>query len=244
MQNKWYSFFKHVLIGPLLRVWNRPEIEGHENIPATGPVIMASSHQAVMDSFYFPLMCPRQMIFPAKKEYFTGTGITGALQRWFFTRVNQIPIDRESGDAGESMLAAARRVLGAGDMFGIYPEGTRSPDGRVYRGRTGAARVALATGEKILPVGMIGTRNANPIGTWFIRPAKVRMRVGEMIDPIAYVRSQGLDPENYDAARALTDHLMGVLAELVGQPYVDVYASDVRKSLEAGNGYPEGAQPR
>ncbi|MGD7003207.1 lysophospholipid acyltransferase family protein [Corynebacterium halotolerans] len=242
MQNKWYSIFKHVLIGPFLRVWNRPEIEGLENIPADGPVIMASSHQSVMDSFYFPLMCPRQMVFPAKQEYFTGSGVVGAVQRWFFHAVNQVPIDREAADAGQSMLHAARKVLGKGGMFGIYPEGTRSPDGRVYRGRTGAARVALATGEPILPVGMIGSRKANPIGTWLLRPVKVRMKVGELIDPIAYVRSQGMEPTDREAPRALTDHLMGVLADLVGAPYVDVYASEVKKSLAAGHGYPAGAE--
>lgn len=244
MQNKWYRVYKYVLIGPFLRVWNRPEIEGLDNIPATGPVIMVSSHQSVMDSFFFPLMCPRQMTFPAKKEYFTGTGVVGAIQRWFFKSVNQIPIDRASEKAGESLMAAGKQVLGQGSMFGIYPEGTRSPDGRVYRGRTGAARVALATGATILPVGMIDSRKANPIGTWLLRPKKVRMKVGETIDPMEWARSQGIDPESREAPRALTDHLMQILTELVGTDYVDVYASDVKKSLEAGHGYPEGAEPR
>lgn len=244
MQNKWYWVYKYVLIGPFLRVWNRPEIEGLENIPATGPVIMASSHQSVVDSFFFPLLCPRQMTFPAKKEYFTGTGVVGTIQRWFFKSLNQIPIDRASEKAGESLMAAGKQVLGRGSMFGIYPEGTRSPDGRVYRGRTGAARVALATGVQILPVGMIDSRKANPIGTWLLRPKKIRMKVGETIDPIDWVRSQGIDPESREAPRALTDHLMQVLTDLVGTDYVDVYASDVKKSLEAGQGYPAGAEPR
>lgn len=244
MRNKWYSIFKHVLIGPFLRVWNRPEIEGLEHIPAEGPVIMASSHQSVMDSFYFPLMCPRQMVFPAKKEYFTAPGVVGAIQRWFFIAVNQIPIDRTAENAGESLMAAGRKVLGEGSMLGIYPEGTRSPDGRVYRGRTGAARVALDTGAKVVPVGMIGSRDANPIGTWIPRPKKVRMKVGEIIDPVAYVRSQGLEPDDRQSPRVLTDHITAVLAELVGTEYVDVYASEVKKSLEAGKGYPRGTEPR
>lgn len=242
MHNKWYAVYKYVLIGPFLRVWNRPEIEGLENIPAEGPVIMASSHQSVMDSFYFPLMCPRQMIFPAKKEYFTAPGIVGKLQKGFFHSLNQIAIDRQAENAGASLMAAGKEVLGAGGMFGIYPEGTRSPDGRVYRGRTGAARVALATGEKILPVGMIGSRNANPIGTWVPRPRKVRMKVGELIDPIEWIRSQGMSPDDSDAPRVLTDHLMHILADLVGAPYVDVYASEVKKSLAEGKGYPAGAE--
>ncbi|QGU07827.1 1-acyl-sn-glycerol-3-phosphate acyltransferase [Corynebacterium occultum] len=244
MHNKWYSIFKHVLIGPFLRVWNRPELEGVERIPTEGPIIMASSHQSVMDSFYFPLMCPRQMVFPAKKEYFTAPGVVGAIQRWFFKAVNQIPIDRDADNAGESLMAAGKKVLGEGGMLGIYPEGTRSPDGRVYRGRTGAARVALATGVKIVPVGMIGSRDANPIGTWVPRPRKVRMKVGELIDPVAYVRSQGLEPDDRQAPRALTDHIMQVLKDLVGAEYVDVYASEVKKSLEAGKGYPAGTEPR
>lgn len=243
MQNKWYWLFKNVLFGPALRVYNRPSITGLENIPAEGPVILASNHQAVMDSFYLPLLCPRQIQFPAKQEYFTGEGLVGKMQKWFFTSVGQIPIDRSSGDAAQAALDAGKRVLERGHVFGIYPEGTRSPDGRVYRGKTGMARIAMATGVSIVPVAMIGSRNANPIGTWVPRPAKVRMNVGAPIDPLAFAQERGLDPQTYEAQRALTNHVMHTLAELAGQPYVDVYAGDVKKSLEAGLGYPPEARP-
>ncbi|MGV0359708.1 lysophospholipid acyltransferase family protein [Corynebacterium mastitidis] len=244
MQNKWYWTFKYILVGPFLRAWNRPEIEGLENIPAKGSAILASSHQSVMDSFFFPLMCPRQITFPAKSEYFTTPGVVGRLQSWFFTSVGQVPINRNEAGAAEAMSKAAQEVFDRGDLFGIYPEGTRSPDGRIYRGRTGMARIALSTGEKIVPVGMIGSRDANPIGSWLLRPRKVRMRVGEAIDPIAFVKAQGLEPDSQEAVRVLTDHVMSVLVELTGYDYVDVYASEVKKSLEAGKGYPRGAEPR
>lgn len=243
MQNKWYWIFKYVLAGPLLRVYNRPTVEGLENVPATGGVILASNHQAVMDSFYLPLLCPRQIQFPAKKEYFTGEGLVGKAQKWFFTAVGQIPIDRSSGDSAQAALDACRGVIERGDVFGIYPEGTRSPDGRVYRGKTGIARVAMATGAPIVPVAMIGTREANPIGTWVPRPTKVRVKIGRAIDPLQFAQERGMDPDEYATQRALTDHIMHTLAELAGQPYVDMYAKDVKASLEAGRGYPEGARP-
>lgn len=243
MQNKWYWLFKNVLFGPILRVYNRPTISGLEHIPTDGPVILASNHEAVMDSFYLPLLCPRQIQFPAKQEYFTGEGFVGEIQKWFFTSVGQIPIDRSSGDAAQAALLAGKGVLDRGEVFGIYPEGTRSPDGRIYRGKTGIARIAMATKAPIVPVAMIGTRNANPIGTWVPRPAKVRIRVGAPIDPEKFARDRGLDPEDYGTLRALTDHVMHTLADLSGQKYVDMYAKEVKASLEAGKGYPEGARP-
>lgn len=243
MHNKWYWAFKHVLFGPFLRVWNRPEISGLEHIPRHGSAILASSHQAVMDSFFFPLMCPRQITFPAKSEYFTTPGFVGRMQAWFFTSVGQVPIDRNSDNAWDSMAAAAREVFAREDLFGIYPEGTRSPDGRIYRGHTGMARIALESGQPVIPVGMIGTRAANPIGSWIVRPTKVRIVVGAPIDPLAWVRSQGIDPESEEAVRALTDHVMHTLSDLTGYPYVDRYAGEVKKALNAGLGYPEGVEP-
>lgn len=242
MNNKWYWFFKSILLGPALRVYNRPEIEGQEHIPAEGPALLVSNHQAVMDSFYLPLLCPRQITFPAKQEYFTTPGLVGSIQKWFFSSVGQIPLDRSSGDAAASLMKAARTVLDRGDLFGIYPEGTRSPDGRIYKGRTGMARIALETGVPIIPVAMIGTRNANPIGSWVPRPAKVKVVIGEPIDAAAVVAEAGLDPSTHEAARALTDHVMRVLCQLTGNDYVDMYATEVKKSLEQGHGYPPGAE--
>lgn len=242
VKNNWYSLFKAVL-GPGLYLYNRPEIEGLDNIPAAGPVVLASNHQAVMDSFYLPLMMKRQVTFPAKSEYFTAPGLVGRLQKFFFTAVGQIAVDRSATDAGEATLRAARTVLERGDVFGIYPEGTRSPDGRIYRGRTGMARIAMATGAPVVPVAMIGTRDANPIGTWVPRPTKVRIRVGEAIDPVDWASAHGHDPLAREVARPFTDEVMRRLAILADEPYVDVYASTVKSALAAGQGYPDGAEP-
>lgn len=244
MEKQLYWMFKNVLIGPFLRVWNRPQMEGVEHIPAAGAAIVASTHQSVMDSFFLALMIPRRITYPAKSEYFTAPGLVGRVQRWFFNSIGQIPVDRGAPDAGEAVLAATRPVLEKGGVLGIYPEGTRSPDGRLYKGRTGMARIALATDAPIIPLAMIGSREANPIGTWIPRPRKVRMKVGEPIDGRAYVESLGIDPASREAARPLTDHVMAILADLSGQPYVDVYASDVKASLAAGRGYPHGTEPK
>lgn len=233
-----------MLIGPFLRVYNRPEIEGEEKIPDEGPAIMASNHQAVMDSFYFPLMCKRQLTFPAKAEYFTSPGIQGKLQKWFFTSVGQVPLDRTANNAMDSLMNTAKTVLNRGDLFGIYPEGSRSPDGRIYKGKLGMSFVAMETGVPIIPVAMIGSRDANPIGSWVPRPAKVKVRIGDPINPAEFLATQNLESGSHEAARALTDHVMLVLADLAAQPYINVYSKDVKESLEAGKGYPEGAEPQ
>lgn len=243
MNNKWYWLFKHVLLGPFLRVWNRPVIEGEKNIPQDGAALMVSSHQAVMDSFYFPLLCDRQLTHPAKSEYFTGKGLKGRFQRWFFTSVGQVPVDRSARNAGQTMQRTAEEVFARGDLFCVYPEGTRSPDGRIYKGHTGAARIALSTGKMVYPVGMINSRKANPIGTWFPRPYKVKVVVGEGIDPLSWAGERGLDPHARATARAFTDFIMHRLSELTGYEYVDAYASEVRAALEAGEGYPKGTEP-
>lgn len=242
MNNKWYSLFK-VILGPPLLVWNRPTIEGAENIPDEGAAVLASNHQAVLDSFYLPLMVRRQITFPAKKEYFTGTGLSGRIQKFFFSSVGQIPVDRDSKDAGDALQNAAESVLGKGDLFGIYPEGTRSPDGRVYKGRTGMARVAMATGAPVVLIGMIGSGKANPIGTTIPRPVKVRIKVSEQIHPHAWAAEHGFEPDSREVMRPFTDYCMRRLADMVGEDYVDVYASDVKKSLAETGEYPEEARP-
>lgn len=239
VNNPWYKFFKYVLIGPFLRVWNRPIYKGGEKVPDEGPAIMASNHLAVMDSFFFPLVARRQMTFLAKMEYFTTPGLVGRIQKFFFANTGQVPIDRKSGDAAQDALDAAVKVLDRGDVLGMYPEGTRSPDGRLYRGKTGLARVALQTGVKVYPVAMIGTNKANPIGTWVPRPKKVGVVIGDPLDPADY----GDRGDEYACARALTDDLMKALHSLSGQAYVDAYAADVKDSLAKGNGYPEGTEP-
>lgn len=244
MNNGWYHFFKYILIGPWLRLWNRPFTEGMQYVPKQGPALFVSNHQAVMDSFYLPLVCPRQLTFPAKKEYFTAPGVVGAIQRFFFTSVGQVPIDRKSKDAGDALINTAEEVFAREDIMGIYPEGTRSPDGRVYRGRTGMARIAMSTDIAVIPVAMINTAKANPIGSWIPRPAKVGVRFGAPISPHQWAQERGLDPEDHETMRAFTDFVMKNLAELTGTEYVDRYASEVKESLEAGMGYPEGTEPQ
>ncbi|EEI16984.1 1-acyl-sn-glycerol-3-phosphate acyltransferase [Corynebacterium sanguinis] len=243
MVNKWYAVFKAIL-GPPLLVWNRPTIEGAHNIPRTGTAILASNHQAVMDSFYLPLMVWRQLTFPAKKEYFTTPGVGGAIQRFFFSSVGQIPVDRSSSGAADDLERAAEEVFADGKLMGFYPEGTRSPDGRLYKGRTGMARIAMKNNVDVIPVAMIGTRNANPIGTFVPRPRRVRIKVGEPISPHAWARENGCDPDSREVARPFTDFIMEKLSELSGYEYVDAYASEVKKSLEAGHGYPAGTEPK
>jgi 1-acyl-sn-glycerol-3-phosphate acyltransferase len=157
-----YWLLKYIFLGPLLTVIGRPKVEGLEYVPHSGPAILASNHLAVMDSFYLPLVVRRRITFLAKSEYFTGTGFKGWLSRWFFTAVGQVPIDRSSADAAQAALDTAKRVLGEGKLLGMYPEGTRSPDGRLYKGKTGLARLALETGVPVIPVAMIGTNRVNP----------------------------------------------------------------------------------
>lgn len=239
MRNRWYSFFKRVLIGPFLWVWNRPYYIGGEKVPATGAALMVSNHLAVMDHFYFPLVCKRQLTFLAKQEYFTTPGFVGGVQKFFFSSVGQVPINRESGDTAKDALNTGVKVLGQGDLLGISVEGTRSPDGRLYRGKTGAARVALETGVPVYPMAMIDTDKANPIGSWFPRPRRVGVIIGDPMNPEDY-RDRG---NKYQCARALTEDILKEIQELSGQDYVDVYATDVKNSLIAGDGYPEGAEP-
>ena len=240
MRNRTYWWLKHVFIGPWLWIYNRPFTRGLDKPPADGPVIFASNHLAVMDSFYFPLVNKRQLTFLAKKEYFTTPGLVGAIQRWFFSSVGQVPIDRADKGSQEAALQTALRVLEKGDALGMYPEGTRSPDGRLYRGKTGMARIALESGVKVYPVAMITTNKVNPIGSWIPRPYRCGVIVGDPIDPAEF-KDAG---DDYQQARALTDRVMEELAKLSGQEYVkDCYAADVKNSLAAGQGYPEGSAP-
>ncbi|MGW0036082.1 lysophospholipid acyltransferase family protein [Gordonia sp. NPDC003376] len=220
----WYSLFKYVLLGPLLRVLGRPTIEGIENIPTRGPAILASNHLAVMDSFFLPLMCPRRIYFLAKNEYFTGPGLKGAFQRWFYTAVGQIPIDRSGAEAASGALTAASRQLDKGDLMGMYPEGTRSPDGRLYKGKTGLARIALETGVPVIPVAMINTNKFNPPGTVLFRPTKITVRIGK---PLNFDRYEGMQGNRF-IERAVTDEIMYELMQLSGQQYVDVYAQSMK----------------
>lgn len=240
MQNKTYWVLKNLVIGPCLWVYNRPFSDGLDKIPSEGAAMLASNHLAVMDSFYLPLMSRRQITFLAKKEYFTGTGLSGAVQKWFFSSVGQVPIDRSDKESQSAAIDTGLRVLRRGDLQGMYPEGTRSPDGRLYRGKTGAARMAIEANVPVYPVAMINTHKANPIGSWIPRPYRCGLAVGDPLFPEDF-RDAG---DERAQARALTDAIMLELAKLGGQEYVEhVYAADVKASLEAGDGYPAGSEP-
>ncbi len=214
-----YSLSRGVLI-PLSRVLYRPTIEGKDNVPRTGGVILASNHRSFIDSFAIPLVSPRQVRFLAKDEYWKGSGIKGGLQRTFFTTVGMVPVNRLSPQAAQESLDAGLEVLKAGDAFGIYPEGTRSRDGRLYRGRTGVAWLALHAGVPVVPVGLIGTQDIQPVGARFPKLAKVTVRFGTPIGVEAY---QGLPAGK--ARRQLTDDVMDAIAALSGQVRADEYNS-------------------
>ncbi|WP_046316482.1 lysophospholipid acyltransferase family protein [Mycobacterium sp. UM_Kg1] len=233
----WYWLGKYVFFGPLLAVIGRPKVEGLENIPDGGAAILASNHLAVMDSFFLPLVVRRRITFLAKAEYFTGTGVKGWLTRSFYTAVGQVPIDRNDADAAQAALNTARRILDQGKLLGIYPEGTRSPDGRLYKGKTGLARLALHTGVPVIPVAMVGTDVVNPPGTSMLRFGRVPVRFGK---PMDFSRFDGM-ADNRFIERAVTDEVMYELMRLSGQEYVDVYAANLKNGAAQSEG--ETAQP-
>ncbi|MBE7187593.1 1-acyl-sn-glycerol-3-phosphate acyltransferase [Jatrophihabitans endophyticus] len=222
---------KFVLLGPLLRLIWRPWIAGRENIPDDRPAILASNHLSFCDSFFLPLLAPRKVTFLAKAEYFTTPGVKGLISRMFFSGVGQVPIDRSDSDASRAALATGARVLGAGNnLLGIYPEGTRSPDGRLYRGKTGVARLALETGAVVIPCAMVNTEIIQPTGRLI---PKFRPRPGVQIGkPLDFARYEGMAGDRF-VERSVTDEIMYALMELSGQEYVDAYAADVKKASGA-----------
>ena len=222
-----YWILKHIVVGPAVRVVFRPWVEGRDNIPATGGAILASNHLSFSDSIFLPLMVERRVTFPAKQEYFTGRGVKGWLTRQFFTATGQIPIDRSGGKASLVALEKGLEVLRRGELFGIYPEGTRSPDGRLYRGKTGMARLAVAADVPIVPCAMIDTDKAQPTGQRIPNVVQVGVRIGR---PMHYPQYAG-QTENHEALREITDDVMRELQRLSGQDYVDDYASNVKKRL-------------
>ena len=177
----WYWLFKYIFMGPLLSLLGRPKVEGLEHVPQSGPVILASNHLAVADSFYLPLVVSRRITFLAKAEYFTGTGLKGWFTRWFYTVAGQVPIDRTDADSAQSALTTAERILGEGKLLGMYPEGTRSPDGRLFKGKTGLARLALTSGVPVIPVAMIGTDGKQDVA---VRPGPGQVREADGLHPL------------------------------------------------------------
>ncbi|MGH9028476.1 MAG: lysophospholipid acyltransferase family protein [Acidimicrobiales bacterium] len=206
-----------VLLSPVFFLVWRVKVEGRENVPTRGPVILAPNHVTFLDSMFLPLVVHRRVTFVAKAEYFQSWKTA-----WFFRAAGQIPMKREGGSASERALAAARGVLHGGGVLGIYPEGTRSPDGRLYRGHTGVARVALGCRAPLVPVGMCGTARVQPPGSNMPRPfRKVVVRFGTPVAVSRFEESAASDPL---ALRDLTDELMYEIRQLSGQEYVDRYA--------------------
>ena len=216
-----YWVLKKILLGPWLRLLFRPWVEGLENVPSDGAAILASNHLSFSDSIFLPLMVPRRVTFLAKQEYFTGRGLKGWFSRLFFSSIGQVPIDRSSGAAAKAALETAKRILAEGKLLGIYPEGTRSPDGRLYRGKTGVARMALEAGVPVIPCAMIDTDKVQPIGHALPRIRRVGVRIGK---PLDFSRYEGLAGDRF-IERSMTDEIMYEIMRLSGQEYVDKYAS-------------------
>jgi 1-acyl-sn-glycerol-3-phosphate acyltransferase len=219
------------LAAPILRAFFRPWVRGVEHVPEDGAAILASNHLAVIDSFVLPVMLTRKIRFIGKSEYFTGRGIKGRLKAGFFRGVGTIPVDRGGGKASEAALRTGLGVLEEGHLFGIYPEGTRSPDGRLYRGKTGVARLALEAGVPVIPVAMLGTERAQPLGRVIPKPVRIGVVVGE---PLDFSRYKGMENDRF-ILRAVTDEIMYALMRLSGQEYVDMYAATAKARIAAGH---------
>jgi 1-acyl-sn-glycerol-3-phosphate acyltransferase len=224
-----YWLLKYVVLGPLLKLLFRPDVQGLHHVPATGPVILACNHLSFSDSIFTPLIVRRRVTFVAKAEYFTGKGIKGWLMRQFFAGTGTIPVDRSGGKAAQAALDTLLRVLREGGVAGIYPEGTRSPDGRLYRGKTGVARLALESGALVVPVALLNTDEIQPTGKLIPTIKRVRMRFGAPLDFSRYAAARG----DRFVERAVTDEIMYELMTLTGRPYVDVYAATLKTAIIA-----------
>ncbi|MEU2553958.1 lysophospholipid acyltransferase family protein [Streptomyces sp. NPDC013313] len=219
-----YCLLKYVLLGPLLRLVFRPRIEGLDHVPASGPAIVAGNHLSFSDHFLMPAILRRRITFLAKAEYFTGPGVKGRLTAFFFRSAGQIPVDRSGKEAGQAAIREGLGVLGRGELLGIYPEGTRSHDGRLYKGKVGVAVMALRAGVPVVPCAMIGTFEAQPPGKVVPRIRPVVIRFGE---PLDFSRYAGMENQK-TVLRAVTDEIMYAILSLSEQEYVDRYAADVK----------------
>jgi 1-acyl-sn-glycerol-3-phosphate acyltransferase len=216
-------------LGVSLWIVFRPWSKGRKNMPRRGPVILASNHLSFADHFFGPLPLPRKVVFLAKSEYFTGKGLKGLFSKAFFSGVGQIPIDRTGGEASERALRSGLRVLAGGNVLGIYPEGTRSPDGRLYKGRTGVARLALESRAPVVPCAMINTFEFLPPGSFH---PQLRIRPGVIFGkPMEFSRYYGMESDR-EALRAVTDEIMAEIGRLSGQEYVEMYAKRAKELRE------------
>ena len=219
-----YWFLKWVLVGPVLKLVFRPHTEGADHVPDEGAAILASNHLSYADWLFMPLTLPRRVTFVAKAEYFNTPGLKGWFQKKFFSGAGQVPIDRSGASAAEGALSSAMRILGQGDLFGIYPEGTRSHDGRLYRGKTGVARLALETKVPVIPVAVVGTDVVAPPGKKFGTFTRPVVRFGT---PLDFSRYEGLENDRF-ILRSITDEIMYEIMRLSGQEYVDLYATQAK----------------
>jgi 1-acyl-sn-glycerol-3-phosphate acyltransferase len=225
-----YWILKTIILGPILRLFFRPWVEGLEHVPEEGGAVLASNHLSFSDSIFLPLVVPRRVTFLAKSDYFDGRGVKGRLTAGFFKSAGQLPVDRSGGKASEAALSTGLKVLNEGHLLGIYPEGTRSPDGRLYRGKTGVARMALEAGVPVLPVAMIDTEKIQPIGKKIPRIMRVGIKIGP---PLDFSRYEGMEGDRF-VLRSITDEIMYELMDLSSQEYVDVYAAKAKADLAAG----------
>jgi 1-acyl-sn-glycerol-3-phosphate acyltransferase len=220
-----YWVLKHILLGPLLRLVYRPRARGLQNLPETGPFILAANHISFVDSLFMPLVCPRDVVFLGKADYFDK-----ARTRWFMKAANVIPVRREGGSAGEAAIMAGIRALREGKAVGIYPEGTRSPDGRLYRGKTGVARMALEAQVPVIPVSIHGTEEIMPLDS---KLPRLRGRPTVTFGKPLYFDRYYDRPRDRFVLRSVTDEILYEIMMLTGQEYVDEYASKVKKQQEA-----------
>jgi 1-acyl-sn-glycerol-3-phosphate acyltransferase len=235
-----YWVFKYVAFAPLCRLLFRPSVSGADNIPKSGGAILVSNHISAGDTFLLPSMIRRRVTFPAKVELFHGRGFRGRLLTWFLAAVGQLPMDRSGGRASAGSMAGVLDVLRQGGLLGIYPEGTRSPDGRLYKGKTGVARIVLQAGVPVIPVGMI---NTELVPSRFFKIPTMRrpkIRIGEPMDFSAYAAAGN----DRDVLRWITDEIMNAVMELSGQEYVDAYGTVAKTALEQGKELPGSAGHR
>ena len=228
MNNLPYGVLRAFLT-PFLMVLFRPKVKGLRHVPGSGPVIIASNHLSFSDSIFMPLVVPRKVTFLAKSEYFTSPGPKGLLKKLTFIALGQVPVDRSGGRRSEAALITGLKVLAEGKCLGIYPEGTRSPDGRLYKGRTGIARLAIESGAPIIPVAMFNTEKIQPTGTVVPKVMRVEMIFGEPM----YFEGDSTDLQHL---RDVTDQIMQTIQALSGQEYVDTYATKAKKTTEEEEG--------
>jgi 1-acyl-sn-glycerol-3-phosphate acyltransferase len=221
-----YWMLKNVLLGPGIRKVFRPVEEGVENVPRQGAAILASNHLSFADWLFMPLALDRRVTFVAKSDYFTGVGVKGWAQKRFFAGTGQVPVDRTGGRASQGAIRAGLKVLERGELFGIYPEGTRSHDGRLYKGRTGVARLALLAGVPVIPTAVIGTDVIAPPGKIVRKIVSPTVRFGT---PLDFSRYQGMSEDRF-ILRSITDEIMYAIMELSGQEYVDMYAPAAKEA--------------